>query len=128
MRSSRKILPSKTDARVPVWVFCAAWLLGTVALLIGLTGDVGEIPAIGMFALACAMWRMAYILRGRKRQPGNAIGFLALAIWLVNLLAAFAFDYHHYVSDLFFWASVATLLLLILATALFGPPRRITDP
>jgi hypothetical protein len=128
MRSSWKILPTKTDPRVPVGVFCAAWLLGTVALIIGLNGEPGEIPAIGIFALACVMWRAAYKLRGRKRQPGNAIGFLALAIWLLNLLAALAFDYHHYVTDLFFWASTATLLLLILATALFGPPRRITDP
>lgn len=128
MRLSRKILPSKSDPRLPVWVLCTAWLLGTVALIIGLNGDAGEIPAICIFALACVMWRAAYQLRGRKRQPGNAIGFLALAIWIVNLLGAFAFDFHHYVNDLFFWASAATLLLLIIATAVFGPPHRLTDP
>lgn len=128
MRLSWKSLPSKTDPRLPVWVLCMAWLLGTVALIIGLNGDAGEIPAICIFALACLMWRAAYKLRGRKRQPGNSIGFLALAIWIVNLLGAFALDFHHYVNDLFFWASAAALLLLIIATAVFGPPHRLTDP
>jgi hypothetical protein len=116
------MLPSKAD--FPVWLFCVAWLVGSLALIIGLQGDTGEIPAICIFAIACVMWRGAYKLRGRKSQPGNAIGFLALAIWIANLLGAFVFDFHHYVTDFFFWASAATLLLLIIATVLtIGPAR-----
>jgi hypothetical protein len=120
MRFFSKVLPSKADyPQLAVWMFCVAWLVGSIALIIGLNGDTGEIPAIFIFAIACVMWRGAYKLRGRKRNPGNAIGFLALAIWIVNLLGAFAFDYHRYVTDLFFWTSAATLLLLILTATLF---------
>jgi hypothetical protein len=117
------LLPSKADyPQLAVGMFCIAWLLGTIALIVGLNGDAGEIPAIFLFAIACALWRGAYKLRGRKRHPGNAIGFLALAIWVVNLMGAFAFDFHRYLTDLFFWTSVAILLLLIVTTTVFENP------
>ena len=123
MRFFSRVLPAKADyPQVALWMFCAAWLVGSMALIIGLNGDAGEIPAIFLFAIACVMWRGAYKLRGRKRNPGNAIGFLALAIWIVNLVGAFAFDYHRYVTDFFFWASMAMLLLLIIATTAFERP------
>lgn len=116
MRSLSRILRSKADGpQFVVWILCIAWLVGSIALIIGLQGGAAEIPAICIFAIACVMWRGAYKLRGKKRHPSNAIGFLALAIWMVNLLGAFAFDYHRYVADLFFWASIIMLLLLILA-------------
>jgi len=123
MRFFSKVLHAKADyPQVALWMFCAAWLVGSMALIIGLNGDAGEIPAIFLFAIACVMWRGAYKLRGRKRNPGNAIGFLALAIWIVNLLGAFAFDFHRYVTDFFFWTSMAILLLLIIATTAFERP------
>jgi len=123
MRFLSRVLPAKADyPQVALWMFCAAWFVGSIALIIGLNGDAGEIPAIFLFAIACVMWRGAYKLRGRKRNPGNAIGFLALAIWIVNLLGAFAYDFHRYVTDLFFWTSAAMLLLLIIATTAFENP------
>ena len=122
MRSLLSILPSKADyPRLAVWMFCIAWLVGSIALIIGLDGDAGEIPAICIFAVACLMWWGAYKVRGKRGQPGNAIGFLALAIWILNLLGAFVFDFHHYVTDLFSWASIVMLLLLIIS-AIFGTP------
>jgi hypothetical protein len=121
MRSFLRILRSKADhPQRAVWMLCIAWLVGSIALIIGLHGGAGEIPALCLFGIACLLWRGAYKLRGKKRQPGDAIGFLALAIWIVNLLGAFAYDFHHYVTDLFFWASTATLLILITAAALSG--------
>lgn len=123
MRSLSRILPSKADPRTAVSVFCVAWLVGSIALIIGLHGDAGEIPAIFVFAIACVMWRGAYKLRGRKSQPADAIGFLALAIWIVNLIGAFVFDFHYYLTDFFFWASTATVLVLISVTALTSGPR-----
>lgn len=122
MRSLLRILPSKADyPRLAVSMFCIAWLVGSIALIIGLNGDAGEIPAVCIFAIACLMWWGAYKVRGRRGQPGNAIGFLALAIWILNLLGAFVFDFHHYATDLFFWASMVMLLLLIIsATVLQG--------
>lgn len=123
MRFFSRVLPSKADyPQLALWVFCISWLVGSIALIMGLNGDTGEIPAIFIFAVACVMWRGAYKLRGRKRHPGNAIGFLALAIWVVNLLGAFAFDFHRYVTDIFFWTSTAILLLLIIATTAFENP------
>jgi O-antigen ligase len=118
MRSLLSFLPSKADyPRLAVWMSCIAWLVGSIALIIGLYGDAGEIPAICIFAIACLLWWGAYKVRGKRGQPGNAIGFLALAIWILNLLGAFVFDFHHYVTDVFFWASIVMLLLLIISAA-----------
>lgn len=117
MRSLRRILRSKADPRFAVSIFCLAWLVGSIALIIGLHGGTGEIPAICIFVIACVLWRWAYKLRGRRHQPGAAIGLLALAIWIANLLGAFAFDFHHYVADFFFWASTSMILILIIAAA-----------
>ena len=118
MRSLSRILPSKADyPQLAVWMFCIAWLVGSIALIIGLNGDAGEIPAICIFAIACFMWWAAYKVRGKRGQSSNAIGFLALAIWIFNLLGAFVFDFHHYATDLFFWASIVMLVLLIISAA-----------
>jgi hypothetical protein len=117
MRSLRRILRSKADPRFAAAIFCLAWLVGSIALIIGLHGGPGEMPALGIFVIACVLWRWAYRLRGRRRHPGDAIGLLALAIWIANLLGAFAFDFHHYLTDFFFWASTATLLILMIAAA-----------
>jgi O-antigen ligase len=121
MRSFLRVLRSKANhPQRAVWILCIAWLVGSSALIIGLHGGAGEIPAICMFAIACVLWRFAYKLRGKKRHPGDAIGFLALAIWSVNLLGALAFDFHYYLTDFFFWASTATLLILIAAALKSG--------
>ena len=117
MRSLLRFLPKKADPQLAVWIFCVAWIVGSIALIVGLHGGTGEIPAVCVFVIACILWRVAYKLRGRKHHPGDAIGLLALAIWIANVLGAFAFDFHHYVADFFFWASTATLLILILAAA-----------
>lgn len=123
MRSLLRFLPSKADyPRLALWMFCTAWLVGSIALIIGLNGDAGEIPAICIFAIACVMWWGAYRVRGKRGQPANAIGFLALAIWILNLLGAFVFDSRQYVTDLFFWASAAMLLLLIISASLSKTP------
>jgi|ERR1700730_7477889 len=118
MRSLSSFLPSKADyPRLTVWMSCIAWIVGSIALIIGLYGDAGEIPAMCLFAIACLLWWGAYKVRGKRGQPGNAIGFLALAIWILNLVGAFVFDFHHYVTDIFFWASIVMLLLLIISAA-----------
>jgi len=115
MRTLFRVLRSKAHhPQRAVWVLCIAWLVGSIALIIGLHGGSGEIAAMCLFAIACLLWRGAYKLRGKKHYPSEAIGFLALAIWIVNLLGALAFDFHHYVTDFFFWASTATLMILII--------------
>jgi hypothetical protein len=120
MRFSPRIRPSKADfPRLRVWIFCITWLVGNIALIIGLNGDRGEVPAAFIFAIACLAWAKAYRLSGAKSLVGNAIGFLAFSIWMLNLGGAFVFDYRHYVPDFFFWTSTVLLLLLIISVTLF---------
>lgn len=128
MRSFIRLLPSRSDySRLGVWIFCVAWLIGNIALIIGLNGAGGEIPAVCGFAIACVIWWGGYRLGGTKRRIGTTVGFLAIAIWTLNLLGALIFAFGHYVADFFFWAAAAALLVLISATAFSETHHRVGE-
>lgn len=121
--------PSKADRhRLAVPVFFVAWLIGNIALIIGLNGAGGTIPAVCGFAIACVVWWGGYRLGGAKSRVGTAIGFLGIGIWTLNLLGAIVFMFRHYVADLFFWCSTIALFLLVMALALSKPLDRAREP
>jgi hypothetical protein len=128
MRSLVRLLPSRRDySRLTVWMFCLAWLIGNISLIVGLNGSGGEVPAICGFVIACGTWWGAYRLGGTKTRVGSAVGLLAIGIWSVNLLGAMVFAFHHYVADFFFWAIAIALVVLIIATALSNIPDRVGE-
>ncbi len=129
MQSPLRILPSKADYhRLAVPIFCVSWLIGNVALIVGLNGAGGTIPAVCGFTIACVIWWGGYRLGGMKRPIGTAIGFLAIGIWMLNLVGAIVFAFHHYAADPFFWCSTITLFLLIVAMALSKVPDHASEP
>ena len=129
MRSLVRLVPSKGDyTRLAAWLFCIAWLIGNIALIVGLNGAGGEAPAVCGFAIACGTWWGGYKLGGMKSRIGSVVGLLALAIWTLNLLGAIAFAFHHYVADPFFWSFAVALLILIIGTAVSKPPDHAKEP
>lgn len=119
MEPSMRLLPSNSDyARVAVWIFCGAWLIGNIALIIGLNGSGGEAAAFGMFAIACVAWWKAYRMGGTKNRAAAVIGSVVLGIWSLCVLSALLFAFRHYVADFFFWGVAGLLLLLGSATIL----------
>lgn len=128
MRSLVRILPPRGDyPRLAIWIFFIAWLIGGVALKIGLNGLEGERPGICLFVIACVTWWVAYRLGGRKSRAGIVVGFLAISVWTLSLGGSIVFLFHDYITDFFFWASTVTLSLLIMAVALSeAPPDRAT--
>jgi hypothetical protein len=104
-----------------VLLFFVAWFLGAAALSGGLKSG-AELRAGCIFAISCALWWVAYSLCRSADGRGMTIGFLTLGLWLLHLLGALFFDFHHYFSDLFFWISTAIFLLLIMLVALSEPP------
>lgn len=120
----KRLLPSVKDrSRLGALTFCIAWLIGNIALLIGFNGGKGEIPAIGMFVFACVAWWVGYRLGGSKTRLGSALGFLALAIWILNFLGALVGYFKYYSTDLFFWAAASTLLILIMMVGTSKAPE-----
>jgi hypothetical protein len=118
MRPLVKLLPSTGDySRLAGWMFGIAWLIGNISLIVGLNGAGGQFPAVCGFSIACGTWWGAFRLGGMRTRAVSAVGLLAIGIWTLNLLGAMVFAFHHYVADLFFWASTAALVVLIVATA-----------
>jgi len=114
-----EILPSRADQpRFAIWIFVLAWLISAPALLMGLNGGGASQTgfAICMFWIACGLWFWAQRLRGK-----SAGGFLVVGFWLLNLIGAALSDFHHYIKDVFFLISVATVFFLIAAAALSTP-------
>jgi len=129
MRSFVRLLPSRGDyRRLAVWIFCIAWLIGNIALIIGLNGAGGEVPAICGFVIACAAWWLGYRLGGMKGRIGATVGLLAIGIWTLNLLGALTFAFRHYVADFFFWASAIALLALIFSITFSETRHREGEP
>jgi hypothetical protein len=104
-----------------VLLFFVAWFLGTAALRGGL--EIGaKVRDACIFAIACVLWWISYRVCRSASGRGMTIGFLTLGLWMLNLLGALFFDFHHYFADLFFWTSTAIFLLLIMLVALSDPP------
>jgi hypothetical protein len=119
MQLNLRIFPSKADRpRLGIWIFCLAWLLGNLALIMGLNLNGGELPAACIFAIACAGWWWGYAAGGAKSRIGLAIGLVALALWTLNLLGVAVSGFHFYVTSLFFWCAAGTLLVLIAAVVI----------
>jgi hypothetical protein len=114
-------LTPKARALLAALLFVVAWFLGVAAMRVGFNG-ITDVPATCMFAVACGLWGTAYKISRSANSKGITLGFVALGLWMLNLIGALVFDFRHYVADFFFWASTAIFLLLITAVALFDKP------
>jgi hypothetical protein len=114
-----EILPSRTDQpRFAIWIFVLAWLISSPALLMGLNGGGASQTAfaICIFWIACGLWFWAQRLRGN-----SAGGFLVVGFWLLDLIGMALSDFHHYIKDVFFLVSLATVVSLVAVAALSMP-------
>ena len=94
-------MDSRARARLALLLFLITWLLGSVALRIGL--DLGaDLPAAGIFGVACVLWWISYKISDSAEGRGMMLGFVALGFWMLNLIAALVFAFHHNVADLVF--------------------------
>jgi hypothetical protein len=112
-------LPSRADQpRFAIWIFVLAWLISAPALLMGLNGGAASQTgfAICMFWIASGLWFWAQRLRGN-----SAGGFLVVGFWLLDLIGMALTDFHHYIKDVFFLVSLATVVCLIAVAALSMP-------
>jgi hypothetical protein len=109
-----KILPPRADQpRVAGWIFMFTWLLGGVALVIGLEDDgtVEAVCALLMLLVACGLWLWAVKLSRGKGEGGLVV----IAFWLICLAIAVLSDFRHYIKDVFVWVSTGIICCLIVA-------------
>jgi hypothetical protein len=118
-------LSERARALLAFLLFFIAWLLGNVGLLVGFE-VVARVPAATIFAIACVLWWIAYKISRTTSGRGITLGMVALSVWLLNLVGALVFDFHHYAGDIFFW--VATVIFLFLITAVVVAERRPNFP
>jgi hypothetical protein len=97
-------------------LFLIAWLLGVGSMHAGFEIE-AEVPATCIFALACGVWWLGYKLSRSANGKGMTVGVVALGLWTLNLTVVLFVDFHHTVTNVFFWASTATFLILIAAIA-----------
>jgi hypothetical protein len=102
-------------------LFLIALVFGNISLIAGLEME-GGLSAACIFALVCLVWWMSYQISRSANGRGMTLGFVALGLWILNLVGALVFDFRHYISDRFFWVSAAVLLVLIAAIALCDTP------
>lgn len=125
------ILSARARALLAVLLFLIAWLLGNVGLTVGLKLG-ATVPAAIIFAIACVLWWISYKISCSANSRGMTLGFVALSVWMLNLVGALLFDFRHYVADIFFWVSTAIFFLLITAFALSearpNPPKESSSP
>jgi len=73
-----------------------------------------------LFALVCVLWWISFRISRSANGRGMTLGFVALGLWILNLVGALVFDFRHYIGDHFFWAYAAVLSVLIAAIAFRG--------
>jgi hypothetical protein len=117
MISTVTISFSKARRPLAIGAFIVSWWIGTASLIGGLEG-MGEFWPILTFAAACALWFWAYELRVNKTGSRSSGGFLVIALWMIHLVGAALFSFHHYITDRFFLSSVTLLVFLIVAASL----------
>lgn len=116
LQSPIVVFPTGKDRpRLGVWLFAIAWLVGNVAL-IGLENQGQEMIFMCAFAIACGLWWGGLKLGGLTTGVGTAVGFIVLVIWTLSLIS-FALSLRSFASDVFFWASSAMLLVLVVLAA-----------
>ena len=114
-------LPPVTNAHpnLGILVLFIAWLFGNVTLIAGFDGEQNEVPAAGVFILACVTWWIGYRMGGTKSRLGNAIGWIGLGLWMLNVLGiALALISAHRIADFFLEVAALALVALIVAVAL----------
>ena len=104
-------------AKLATLLFLIALLLGNSALIGGLEMEGGMFFA-GLFAAVCILWWISFRISRSANGRGMTLGFVALGLWILNLIGALVFDFRHYIGDHFFWAYAAVLLVLIAAIAI----------
>ncbi len=120
MQSLLQILPPREDyPRLAIWVFLIAWIVGNGAFVLGLHGREEGLFAECFFAVACGLWWLGYKLCRSVAGWRKGVGFLALALWAVNLIAALALGFREYITYHFVWVATVILILLAIAAAIF---------
>jgi hypothetical protein len=119
MRLLVRNLSPKEYQRLSILIFLVDWFIGTASLIGGLNG-LGEGEPICTFVVACGIWWWAYRLGRAKDDIGNTGGFLVIGLWILNLSGALLVDFHHYITDKFFWGSSSIVLILVVVAALSG--------
>jgi hypothetical protein len=104
-------------AKLATLLFLIALLLGNSALIGGLEMDGGMFFA-ALFAVVCILWWISFRISRSANGRGLTLGFVALGLWILNLVGALVLDFRHYIGDHFFWAYAAVLLVLIVAIAI----------
>ena len=111
-------------AKLATLLFLIALLFGNTSLIAGL-GMEGGLPAAGIFALVCLVWWISFRI-SRANGRGMTLGFVALGLWILNLIGALVFAFRHSIGDRFFWASAAVLLVLIAGIAISDTQSDVT--
>jgi hypothetical protein len=106
-------------------LFLIALLFGNTSLIAGLERE-GGLPAAGIFALVCLVWWISFRISRSADGRGMTLGFVALGLWILNLIGALVFAFRHSIGDRFFWASVAILLVLIAGIAISDTQSDVT--
>ena len=56
----------------------------------------------GLFAAVCILWWISFRISRSANGRGMTLGFVALGLWILNLIGALVFDFRHYIGDHFF--------------------------
>ncbi len=111
----------RTRALLATLLFLITWFLGTGALLGEFEMDEG-VFAVCVFAIACALWWISYRITLSANGRGATLGFIALGVWMLNLVGALLVAFHQYVGNPIFWTFVAMVALLVVGIALSDKP------
>jgi FtsH-binding integral membrane protein len=111
----------RVRALLPLLLFLVAWWLGTASLIAGFEMEAG-VPAACIFAFACLLWWTSYKMSRSSNGKGMTLGLMAIGLWMLHLIGALVFDFHHTVAQAFFWTSTVIFALLIVAVALSDTP------
>jgi hypothetical protein len=111
------VLPRRTRSLLATLLFLIACLLGLGALRLGFDRE-AQFPGTCVFAIANGLWCTAYKLSGAASSRAARFGLTVLGLWLLNLTGELLVDFHHCVSDPFFWTTAALLLVVICAFGL----------
>jgi hypothetical protein len=117
IRFSREAPVSSGErGKLAMLLFLIALLFGNILLIAGFESEPG-VPAACVFAATCFTWWISYRISHSANGKGMILGLVCLGLWILNLAAALVVDFHRNIVGFFFWASTASLLVLIAAFA-----------
>jgi hypothetical protein len=88
-----------------------SWFVARLTSLGGLGNHVSYGCAAVWVAGILASGGLASRVLASANGRGMTLGFVALGLWILNLIGALVFAFRHSIGDRFFWASAAILLV-----------------